>query len=284
MQVMRKMITPVLNSNETQNTPNILIPVNPKDFSPDFNKNISVNVAVNVMEAFQPMINQVEKFALNKYFWFIANPVKGVVEYAGGMVEEMIGVSIADFEQKMPEKLFTQTHPDDLPQMFAFTNYWINLFNNLPYETKIHIHPTIYLRLQNKHGIYNWVMVQFADQLLDTNGNIIYGLTLITDISHIKKEGPVMMSILNTIDETCQHFYCTDGNGIEKSSIELPKFTQRELEILTHLAAGRSSKQIASELDIAIKTVDNHRQRMLEKVSAKSSAELVSFGIKSGYI
>ncbi len=279
-----KLKTAILQTTDSIEKTNILTPVNPLDFLPDFNKNIALNDSINVREAFQPILQQVEKFALNKYFWFIANPVKGIVENAGGMVEEMIGVSIAEFEQKMPEKLFVQTHPDDLPQMFAFTNYWINLFNNLPVETKNHIHPTIYIRLKNKEATYKWVMVQFADQLLDSQGNIIYGLTVVTDISHIKKEGPVMMSILNTVDETCQHFYCTNGNGIEKSSLELPKFTQRELEILSHLAAGRSSKQIASELDIAIKTVDNHRQRMLEKVSAKSSAELVSFGIKAGYI
>jgi DNA-binding NarL/FixJ family response regulator len=64
----------------------------------------------------------------------------------------------------------------------------------------------------------------------------------------------------------------------------LPKITSREIEILRYLAIGYSSKQIAEELNIAVKTIDNHRQNMLRKTNTKSSPELVAFGINSGFI
>ena len=51
--------------------------------------------------------------------------------------------------------------------------------------------------------------------------------------------------------------------------------TRREKEILSHIAEGLSSKQIAWRLDIAERTVVNHRCNMLRKTGTKSSSELL---------
>lgn len=54
--------------------------------------------------------------------------------------------------------------------------------------------------------------------------------------------------------------------------------------MLRFLTIGYSSKQIAAELNIATKTIDNHRQNLLQKTNTKSSAELVAYGINLGFI
>ena len=54
-----------------------------------------------------------------------------------------------------------------------------------------------------------------------------------------------------------------------------PKLTQREKEILSLIALGLGSKQIADRLIISENTVANHRKNMLCKTGAKSSAELI---------
>lgn len=51
--------------------------------------------------------------------------------------------------------------------------------------------------------------------------------------------------------------------------------TQREKEILYHIAAGLSSKQIAGHLAISENTVANHRCNMLKKTGTRSTAELI---------
>ncbi len=51
--------------------------------------------------------------------------------------------------------------------------------------------------------------------------------------------------------------------------------SQREQEILSLIAKGMSSKQIAAKLEISENTVANHRKNMLTKTSTKSSAELI---------
>jgi len=60
-----------------------------------------------------------------------------------------------------------------------------------------------------------------------------------------------------------------------------PKLTLREKEILTYIAEGFSSKQIAARLFISINTVANHRRNMLHKKGAKTSAELIRYNINN---
>jgi DNA-binding CsgD family transcriptional regulator len=51
--------------------------------------------------------------------------------------------------------------------------------------------------------------------------------------------------------------------------------TPREREVLTCIADGLSTKQIAGKLFISEYTVANHRKSMLAKLGAKTSAQLV---------
>ncbi len=262
----------------------ILKPVQREDFTTSFSTTASTELAKLPEEFFKHSINDIKKFAVGPYCWFIANTTNGITHFAGGMVEQLTGIPVEQFIQHTPERLFGQIHSDDVSKMFAFTNHWIGYFMSLPYDRKIHVHPTIYIRLKNKEQVFKWVSVQYADHIIDMEGNILFGLTLITDISHVKKVGPAMMSVLDSFDESCQHFYCSDDNSIQNSREALPQLTNREIEILQYLATGKSSKQIASSLEIAIKTIDNHRQNMLRKTQAKSTGELISYAIKGGFI
>lgn len=57
--------------------------------------------------------------------------------------------------------------------------------------------------------------------------------------------------------------------------VRLDLLTQREREVLALIAAGLPSKTIAMKLRISKRTVDMHRHRMLRKVNAKSSIDMV---------
>ena len=265
------------------NKNSILTPVLREDFNLNFGGNTGIE-GIEPGELFSATIAQFKKLAAGPYFWFIADVVKGITHSAGGMLNKIVPVTEAEFVHHSPDVLFRNTHPDDIVQMFAFTNYWVSFFMQLAPDRKAHVRCTIYVRLINPQQLYKWTMVQFADAITDNEGKVLYGLTLVTDISHIKKEGVAMMSILDTFDESCQLFYCTDGNAIALTGAPLPKISPREIEVLRLLAIGYSSKQIAEELKIAIKTIDNHRQNMLHKTNCKSAGELVAYGINKGFI
>jgi DNA-binding NarL/FixJ family response regulator len=55
--------------------------------------------------------------------------------------------------------------------------------------------------------------------------------------------------------------------------------TSRECEILQKLIAGRSSKEIATELNISVNTVDTHRARIMQKLNVHSLAELTKYAL-----
>ena len=56
--------------------------------------------------------------------------------------------------------------------------------------------------------------------------------------------------------------------------------TNREKEILKLVVDGASSKAIAEELFISIRTVETHRNNILQKLNVKNSAELVKYALK----
>jgi DNA-binding NarL/FixJ family response regulator len=59
-----------------------------------------------------------------------------------------------------------------------------------------------------------------------------------------------------------------------------PVLTQRESEILTRLGRGASSKQIARELDLSVRTVEAHRQSIKRKLGLEGQAELIRYAVE----
>jgi DNA-binding NarL/FixJ family response regulator len=58
--------------------------------------------------------------------------------------------------------------------------------------------------------------------------------------------------------------------------------SDREREVLQLIAEGRSSKEIGVALHISTRTVDTHRQRMMDKLGIHTIAELTKFAIREG--
>jgi len=65
----------------------------------------------------------------------------------------------------------------------------------------------------------------------------------------------------------------------KQASIErrLAGLTDREREVLMLIIAGRTTKAIAAELDIAIKTVENHRHNLMTKAGVGSVTQLIAW-------
>ncbi len=61
----------------------------------------------------------------------------------------------------------------------------------------------------------------------------------------------------------------------------LAKLTQRENQVLERIVAGRLNKQIADDLDISIKTVEAHRANIMEKLSARTMADLMKIALSA---
>jgi DNA-binding NarL/FixJ family response regulator len=70
------------------------------------------------------------------------------------------------------------------------------------------------------------------------------------------------------------------GRGEEQFDV----LTPRELQVLKLIAEAHTSKQIAETLFISIKTVERHRQNILEKLGMRDRVELTRYAIRRGLI
>lgn len=62
------------------------------------------------------------------------------------------------------------------------------------------------------------------------------------------------------------------------------ELTPREREVLVMVAKGHTNKEIASLLEIAVKTVETHKANVMEKLEIRSRAELVRFAFEQGWL
>jgi DNA-binding NarL/FixJ family response regulator len=60
--------------------------------------------------------------------------------------------------------------------------------------------------------------------------------------------------------------------------------TTREAEVLQLIAEGHSNKQIAGELDISVKTVEKHRQQVMNKLNIHDAVGLTRYAVSKGIV
>jgi DNA-binding NarL/FixJ family response regulator len=62
------------------------------------------------------------------------------------------------------------------------------------------------------------------------------------------------------------------------------RLTSRETEVLQLVAEGFANKQIAAELGISVKTVEKHRQQVMDKLNLHETASLTRYAIAQGIV
>lgn len=62
------------------------------------------------------------------------------------------------------------------------------------------------------------------------------------------------------------------------------QLTVREKQVLTLVAEGRKSKEVAKLLSISIRTVEHHRANIMKKTEIRSTADLIKYAIQKGFI
>jgi DNA-binding NarL/FixJ family response regulator len=87
-------------------------------------------------------------------------------------------------------------------------------------------------------------------------------------------------SISRRLLDQCREAF-EKGSPVRKSG---PHLTSRENEVLQLIAEGQANKQIAAELNISIKTVEKHRQQVMNKLNIHDVAGLTRHALSRGII
>lgn len=88
-----------------------------------------------------------------------------------------------------------------------------------------------------------------------------------------------------TISKRIQEQYrVTPGPRAAKAVKAVKGLTEREREVIQLVAEGAPNKQIAANLGISIKTVEKHRQHLMDKLNIHDTAGLTRYAIANGFI
>jgi two-component system invasion response regulator UvrY len=72
--------------------------------------------------------------------------------------------------------------------------------------------------------------------------------------------------------------------GADRAGVPHDALSDRELQVLRLIGAGKAVKDIAAELGLSEKTVSTYRTRVLEKMQMQSNAELIRYAMRVGLV
>jgi two-component system, LuxR family, response regulator FixJ len=88
--------------------------------------------------------------------------------------------------------------------------------------------------------------------------------------------------LLATIDYALSSKSSIPLSEISAAATRIAMLSQRERQVLSGLLAGGTSKTIAGDLGISVRTVEIHRARMLDRLGVQSLAEAIRLAVLSG--
>jgi DNA-binding NarL/FixJ family response regulator len=104
---------------------------------------------------------------------------------------------------------------------------------------------------------------------------------LVTAIESLAQRKPFFTSYAT---EMLMNGYAGDGSSTEQLTSTPEKLTGREREIVQLLAEGKSSKEVASTLNISTKTAETHRANIMRKLDFHSVGEIVRYAVRNQII
>ena len=87
-----------------------------------------------------------------------------------------------------------------------------------------------------------------------------------------------------SISKQLKHQYEKSSPSAGLSKKRSANLSAREMEVLQLIAEGKANKETASELGISVKTVEKHRQHVMEKLNIHDTAGLTRYAISTGVI
>jgi DNA-binding CsgD family transcriptional regulator len=131
---------------------------------------------------------------------------------------------------------------------------------------------TTVFQIKQPDGKHIWCMQQIKAVSTDENNYPVLVMVFISDITNIKKDEDVDFVVsLRDQDGIYQNDYISI---ISAGNIPMD-FSKREIEIISHIKKGLSSKEIADALIISEHTVFNHRKNILKKANGLSMIEII---------
>ncbi len=212
-------------------------------------------------------------YVIDFYDMSISNMSQGFVEAHG----------IAPQEIKNINDILSLIHPEDIDYVSKAEKKTLGyMYDTLAAEKFTRYKASYNFRFKKADGSYGMFNHQSLILTMDENNNFIKSLNIHTDISHITDKNNYKTSLIGLMGEPS--FLNMDVLDDKAKVTSENSFSKREIEIVSLIATGFQTKEIAEKLDIALDTVKAHRKNILAKSGCKNMAELTAKSISGGWI
>ena len=97
-------------------------------------------------------------------------------------------------------------------------------------------------------------------------------------------EPEVLLAAVRAVARGSTYIDPSAAQQVIDASLPVEELTSRELDVLRHVALGRSNKEIADHLAISDETVKTHVGRVLAKLNAENRAQAIVHALKRGLV
>ena len=223
---------------------------------------------------FKSHIDKINDFAIGPYFWLIPDQISMTFYSVSKNIHKLTPFRDRQWKGQTVQFWIENIHPEDRSFFISATYLSIQL-----HTTNINLNVNMYIRMLNAEKQYRWVLIQYPNRCLNDKNEVVSGLVIITDISHLNIHPKAMMTVMDKVKNSHQ-FYTLKVKNSELTSHDLPKISKREIEILALMAKGMNTPQIAEALFLSYHTIENHKRNLRRKTKVKTSAELIGFAFK----
>ncbi len=183
---------------------------------------------------------------------------------------------MVDRSSAFEDIILSHIDKDDLIGRHILELRFFNLVKELPLKEKTDLAASCIIGLQPA-GDGGKVRILHTTRYLgcSSNGSVLLGICTYTPypVSHMRQDGIIVK--LSTGETIGRDIYEASDRRI---------LSRRQLEILSLLAGGMPSKQIADRLDISVHTVNRHRQDIIAALKVANTAAAVEIALRMNLI
>ncbi|PKL24481.1 MAG: hypothetical protein CVV47_08525 [Spirochaetae bacterium HGW-Spirochaetae-3] len=177
-----------------------------------------------------------------------------------------------------PDYFFRLMHAPDVPFVLETVSRTFRFLYSLPAAERARYKLTFEFRIEAASGGLVRIVQQAVVLELDARGNV-WLVLIANDLApggSLEADPERRLVDIRTGDG---YLFPRDAPDPDRAPL-----SRRELEVLGLVASGMASREIADRLFLSVATVNNHRQRILEKLGTRTSAGAVRYAAAAGLV
>ncbi|WP_312508512.1 helix-turn-helix transcriptional regulator [Chryseobacterium culicis] len=231
---------------------------------------------IDYYKLFAKDIDRIKDFAIAPYFWHISNNYNLKLDRVSDNIDDFTPYTKKDWLKQdfyFFEELY---YADDRVFVRSAIHFMATTYLSMDAVYREGIRFSIQVRMLNKAGVYRWVLMQFAQPVINGKQQIESFLTIFYDLHGMQIRDTPLLSMMDHNVSKVTHYIYTKQQ-IQPMQTSPLILTRREKEIMTLIFKGYNTPQIAKALFISYHTVENHKRNLRQKTNTKTTGELVAF-------